>query len=73
MVEQRTSSLLSIHERIARVVEECVGPLGCSQRGIASWEWDLLEQWSGRYPLILSVREVLVLKEIERQVFGQEE
>ncbi len=70
MAEAARAAAHSVVERIARVIDECQTPLGYARHGISSWERELIEQWSARDPVVLNGNELMLLANIERQVFG---
>lgn len=58
-------------ERLARIHEECLTPLGYAIRGVTSWEQEKLIEWMKLGPReVLSLDDELSLMAIERQVFG---
>lgn len=78
VAELRAAGLPTVRERLALIKEECASPLGFAQRGVSSWDQELLHRWMERAALrwghgsefTLGEHEEAILKRIERQVYG---
>lgn len=63
-----------LHARIECITKACATPLGYTQRGLSSWDQEMLLDWRDEaakgLKWALSEHEERILQRIEKQVFG---